>query len=82
MDPDKHVVCQIPECLTTSGEIERELKLFLASYCDVCKKKRGGKLCGCAFPCSLTFRSQMLQKIHDLLGLEKPPDRKTIQARE
>ncbi|XP_059081890.1 uncharacterized protein LOC131879551 [Tigriopus californicus] len=69
----------IPDCTTTQGEIEVELNHFLASYCSICKKDRGGKLCGCAFPCSLTFRSQMLLKIHDLLQMEKPAKRKTIQ---
>ena len=73
-------VCQIPDCTTTQTEIEAELATFLASYCSVCKKDRNGKLCGCAFPCSLTFKSQMLNKIHELLGIPKPADRRAIQV--
>ena len=73
-------VCQIPGCTTTQTEIEAELSTFLNSYCSVCKKDRGGKLCSCAFPCSLTFKSQMLLKIHELLGIAKPPDRRAIQV--
>ena len=61
-------------------EIEAELASFLNSFCAMCRKDRGGKLCSCAFPCSLTFKSQMLVKIHELLGLEKPPDRRAIQV--
>merc|ERR1712141_715528 len=71
-------VCQIPDCTTTQAEIEAELSTFLASYCSVCKKDRNGKLCGCAFPCSLTFKSQMMNKMHELLGLPKPQDRRAL----
>ena len=74
------IVCQIPGCTTTQMEIEAELASFLNSFCAMCRKDRGGKLCSCAFPCSLTFKSQMLVKIHELLGLEKPPDRRAIQV--
>ena len=74
------IVCQIPGCTTTQMEIEAELASFLNSFCAMCRKDRGGKLCSCAFPCSLTFKSQMLIKIHELLGLEKPPDRRAIQV--
>ena len=77
---DSPLVCQIPGCTTTQTEIETELTTFLASYCSVCKKDRGGKLCSCAFPCSLTFKSQMLTKIHELLGIEKPVDRRAVQV--
>ena len=63
MSTESPPVCQIPDCTTTQAEIEVELSTFLASFCSVCKKDRGGKLCGCAFPCSLTFKSQMLNKI-------------------
>ena len=73
-------VCQIPDCTTTQAEIEAELATFLASYCSVCKKDRNGKLCGCAFPCSLTFKSQMMNKMHELLGLPKPQDRRALQV--
>ena len=73
-------VCQIPDCTTTQAEIEAELVTFLASYCSVCKKDRNGKLCGCAFPCSLTFKSQMMNKMHELLGLPKPQDRRALQV--
>jgi hypothetical protein len=78
---DSPLVCQIPDCTTTQSEIEAELASFLASFCSVCKKERAGKLCGCAFPCSLTFRAQMLSKIHELIGIEKPPDRRAIQVK-
>ena len=74
------IVCQIPDCATTQAEIEAELKSFLSGFCSICKKDRLGKLCGCAFPCSLTFRAQMLQKIHELLGQPKPPNRRAIQV--
>lgn len=77
---DTPLVCQIPGCTTTQAEIESELTTFLSSFCSVCKKERGGKLCSCAFPCSLTFKSQMLVKIHELLGIAKPPDRRAIQV--
>ena len=50
-------------------------------YCSICKKDRNGKLCGCAFPCALTFRAQMLSKIHELLGIDRPQDRRAIQVR-
>ena len=81
MSTESPPVCQIPDCTTTQAEIEVELSTFLASFCSVCKKDRGGKLCGCAFPCSLTFKSQMLNKIHELLGISKPPDRRAIQVK-
>jgi len=77
---DSPLVCQIPGCTTTQTEIETELTTFMTSYCSVCKKDRGGKLCSCAFPCSLTFKSQMLNKIHELLGIGKPFDRRAIQV--
>lgn len=80
MDLQSPVVCHIPDCATTQAEIEAELQSFLTGYCSICKKSRDGKLCGCAFPCSLTFRAQMMAKIHELLGMEKPPERKTIQV--
>ena len=74
------VVCHIPDCATTQAEIQEELQRFLTGYCSICKKSREGKLCGCAFPCSLTFRAQMMIRIHELLGIEKPPERKAIQV--
>ena len=74
------IVCQIPDCATTQDEIEQELNTFLKGFCSVCNKERNGKLCGCAFPCSLTFRSHMLNKIHSFLGITCPPDRKAIQV--
>ena len=81
MNPGSVIVCQIPDCNTTQLEIESEMSAFLSGYCTICRKERSGKLCGCAFPCSLNFRSQMMRKIHDLLNIKKPPDRKTIQVR-
>ncbi len=80
LDSNSPLVCQIPDCSTSQAEIEAELASFLSSFCSFCKKERAGKLCGCAFPCSLTFRAQMLNKIHELLGIEKPPDRRAIQV--
>ena len=80
LNTDSPLVCQIPGCTTTQTEIEAELVSFLASFCSVCKKERNGQLCSCAFPCSLTFKSQMLLKIHELLGIAKPPDRRAIQV--
>ncbi len=81
MDPSSPVVCQIPDCTTTQAEMEAELKSFLSGYCSICKRDRDGKLCGCAYPCALTFRAKMLVKIHELLGIEKPADRRAIQVR-
>ncbi len=75
------VVCHVPDCLTTQAEIEAELKAFLSGYCAICKKGREGRLCGCAFPCSLTFRAQMMKEIHQLLGVDRPAERKAIQVR-
>ena len=80
IDPSSPIVCQIPDCATTQSEIEVELRGFLNGFCSICKKERGGKLCGCAFPCSLTFRAQMCTKIHELLGILKPPERRAIQV--
>ncbi len=80
MDTSSPVVCHIPDCATTQAEIEVELKAFLTGYCSICKKAREGKLCGCAFPCSLNFRAQMMAKIHQLLHIPQPPDRRFIQV--
>jgi len=73
-------VCQVPGCTTTQALIESELENYLAGFCSQCNKPREGKLCGCAFPCSLTFKGQMLHRIHDLLGLEVPSGMKSIQV--
>ena len=40
-------------------KIESELESYLAGFCSHCDKPREGKLCGCAFPCSLTFKVLM-----------------------
>jgi len=61
--------------------VDAELRAFLQGYCSVCKKDRGGKLCGCSFPCSLSFKAHMRTKIHEILGLGKPNDKRAIQVR-
>ena len=38
-------------------------------FSKACEKLREGRLCGCAFPCNLTFKGQMLNMIHSLLGM-------------
>ena len=42
--------------LAFQAMIETELESYLAGFCSHCNKPREGKLCGCAFPCSLTFK--------------------------
>ena len=74
------VVCQIPGCKTTQAEIEGELQSYLGGYCQTCDKQREGRLCGCAFPCSLTFKGQMLSMIHSLLGLSYQQGMKQINV--
>jgi len=74
------LVCQIPGCKTSQGEIEAELQTYLGGYCQACEKEREGRLCGCAFPCSLTFKGQMLGKIHSLLGINVPQGMKAVQV--
>jgi len=74
------LVCQIPGCKTSQGEIEAELQTYLGGYCQACEKEREGRLCGCAFPCSLTFKGQMLGKIHNLLGINVPQGMKAVQV--
>ena len=74
------LVCQIPGCRTSQGEIEAELQTYLGGYCNQCQKEREGRLCGCAFPCSLTFKGQMLGKIHNLLGIPVPQGMKAVQV--
>ena len=74
------MVCQIPGCKTTQAEIECELQSYLGGYCEACDKQREGRLCGCAFPCSLTFKGQMLNMIHSLLGLNYQQGMKQINV--
>ncbi|XP_040565998.1 uncharacterized protein [Lepeophtheirus salmonis] len=73
-------VCQIPGCETTQDEVDAEISTFLFDYCATCKRQRNGNLCGCPYPCTLTFRTAMLQRIHELLEIPLSPDRKSIKV--
>jgi len=73
-------VCQLPGCNTTQKDVESALVEYLDGFCVKCEKKRDGSLCGCPFPCSLTFKGPMLEKIHELIGKEIPDGVKSIQV--
>ena len=60
--------------ILSQAVIESELESYLAGFCSHCDKPREGKLCGCAFPCSLTFK--VLLKILRKLKCNKPREGK------
>jgi len=74
------LVCELPGCGVTQKDVETALGEYLDGFCVKCGKKRDGSLCGCPFPCSLTFKGQMLDKIYQLVGKEVPTEAKSIQV--